>query len=758
MPPKRKLETVPSPEKDSNESKEEKKKRKEEERAKAKAWAEERRKKRLSIATSTADDATNNTADTKDNAAAKKSMRLTTTNENANIMSPSLKKRVAAKSPKKKKKEEEIKRNIMVSPQVVHNTSTNTASSSSGSSTKNDKNDSDEESNTSLSRKPKPTKRRKISKEEEHLKIIHPKEQHENLQNLDEALKFSYASAASTERAKTISVASPKLQKHELPLRNMISSPPASTKSRRKSSTTAQGKSNSPVKTLASTALKKGHDVTSPIAVSASSRRTSLKPIPNQTEISASVVTNQEVPRIPSPEREDLFEEEAVAAAGKVRSLSFKMMILAFVLVLVIIGIVLKKIQKADLTDMTTKSILKDCPMSIPTSLDNCFQNHGFEPKKRSVMVEYVAENGTEAVKESFVTVPLASVNCSNPKPCPAHGRCEGGLLLDCLNDSSLMWKVNGDETMNATTVVVDRPFYIPNEKNNTCILSPEALHGIQSFHSTLVKLTVEQVCSSIFGLGMKCSISDADVVKGNDDGITVAFDLLSVARLANISFQENVDHVVHVLLESIGEFSNVTSSVVSSKAKDDKEFIGLATDYIENQLRVPFSCWLRNVIWKFMSGMAYFMCIMMGSILNIVCGIFSSNPIPAFVTTVVMVVFIWIRKTRERNIQVRKRVVEIQQMAYDKLMLDCNEGEGYAALHLRDEISHQLYPEPCYERNLFVNHIWQKVVASVRMDNRVTKSRKTIGGKNLEWWEWVAEPARKSRRSLIGVHSKKNE
>ncbi len=91
----------------------------------------------------------------------------------------------------------------------------------------------------------------------------------------------------------------------------------------------------------------------------------------------------------------------------------------------------------------------------------------------------------------------------------------------------------------------------------------------------------------------------------------------------------------------------------------------------------------------------------------------------------------------------------DIQNIAYDKLVMDCNEGEGYASLHLRDEIAHELYPEPCAARQRLHNLVWPRVVALIRADNRVTKSRKTVGGKSLEWFEWASDSSRKSRRSL---------
>ena len=202
----------------------------------------------------------------------------------------------------------------------------------------------------------------------------------------------------------------------------------------------------------------------------------------------------------------------------------------------------------------------------------------------------------------------------------------------------------------------------------------------------------------------------------------------------------------------------NVPSAVISHTGNNDKKYVGLSTDFVQNHLPIPFSCWLRTLGWNLMSAFASFIYVVIGVLLNIGWAIFSSNPIPTFIVSVLIYVLVWIRGRRLKNVNLRKRVVEVQKMAYDKLMIDCNEGEGYATLHLRDEIAHELYPEPCHERKLLLNDVWPRVVNAVRVDNRVTKSRKSIGGKNLEWWEWVVEPARRSRRSLGGTSAKKKE
>jgi hypothetical protein len=380
------------------------------------------------------------------------------------------------------------------------------------------------------------------------------------------------------------------------------------------------------------------------------------------------------------------------------------------------------------------------------TPKTSCFINHGIQPKTDLKTVEKVVEDGSTQKVESEVTIPLKPVTCENPVPCPQNARCEGGMVVDCLDDSSLVWK-NEDGS--------ESSFYIWNEDTDACVLSPDSLKGILSIHSTLVNLTLEQICSSRFGLGPTCSLSSQDVWK-NSDETEIMFDINAVAKLSKVSSMDNFVKSMNLLMSD--DTLNVPSAVISHTGNNDKKYVGLSTDFVQNHLPIPFSCWLRTLGWNLMSAFASFIYVVIGVLLNIGWAIFSSNPIPTFIVSVLIYVLVWIRGRRLKNVNLRKRVVEVQKMAYDKLMIDCNEGEGYATLHLRDEIAHELYPEPCHERKLLLNDVWPRVVNAVRVDNRVTKSRKSIGGKNLEWWEWVVEPARRSRRSLEGTSAKKKE
>ena len=71
----------------------------------------------------------------------------------------------------------------------------------------------------------------------------------------------------------------------------------------------------------------------------------------------------------------------------------------------------------------------------------------------------------------------------------------------------------------------------------------------------------------------------------------------------------------------------------------------------------------------------------------------------------------LWIRSKRAKIASLRKEACDLQNLAYDKLIMDCNEGEGYAGLHLRDEIAHELYPEPCAARKRLMNVVWPRAV-----------------------------------------------
>lgn len=312
---------------------------------------------------------------------------------------------------------------------------------------------------------------------------------------------------------------------------------------------------------------------------------------------------------------------------------------------------------------------------------------------------------------------------CKDPVDCPVFGRCEGGKLVDCLLQD-ISW--DGES------------FYVPSESGDKCVPSPNASQAMVHLQNVLIDLSVEYVCRSNIGLGPVCRVPTEDIFANG----AITFDSKSVGKIANFTLAE-----MDILLKHIKN-----EDIIYDERKDGDiifHVVGLSQEYVTTKLPIPLACYLRMLAWDVFRLLSAFLYGGIKMFLSLIWSITVSSPIPTFFFGTALYLIFWVYHKRSKIAGLRKESSKIQNIAYDKLIMDCNEGEGYAALHLRDEIAHELYPEPCSARARFNTIVWPRVVALVRSDNRVIKTRKTIGGKSLEWWEWVADSSRKSRRSL---------
>ena len=362
---------------------------------------------------------------------------------------------------------------------------------------------------------------------------------------------------------------------------------------------------------------------------------------------------------------------------------------------------------------------------SVPIDAGPCFFNRGFDGDMEMEM----------------------EVVCDYPTDCPEHGRCQGGELVDCLledgNGSPSSWEGG---------------FYIPstaNKNDHHCVVSSTAMEAMLNLHTLLIDLTVEYVCRSYLSFASTCRLSSS----GGDimaDG-PILFSKASVASITGMD-ERDMQSILNLMEKENQKQNEDIVQKVEIEDGVEKGYIGMSEDYTKYELPIPTACYLRILLWdliRTVSALSYGCVVILA---NLLWSFATANPIPAFVVGITTYIILWIRTKRAKVAGLRKESSDIQKIAYDKLIMDCNEGEGYACLHLRDEISHDLHPEPCAARQRFNNVVWPRVIALIRADNRVTKSRKSIGGKNLEWLEWVADSSRKSRRSLAANGKAKEE
>ena len=316
---------------------------------------------------------------------------------------------------------------------------------------------------------------------------------------------------------------------------------------------------------------------------------------------------------------------------------------------------------------------------------------------------------------------------------CPKYGKCLNGKLMKCADDDDHF----NDESENSG-------FFVISDNGLECVLSSKAMEDMMALHGKIVQLIVD----------MKCKNGDSDgdnqlninyKVLGDGD---VVFDLLSVAESLKMD-----KSIIYYLVQNMedGPSKLLIESIKDEEDLKMKEWIGLSKEYIDKELPIPAHCWVKIVSLDLASYAWNKLSALMRFVFKVLWDVSNAYPIPTAIFVLIVFIVNWIKSKRNRVITLRHRVAEIQDLTYDKLVLDCNVGEGCAALHLRDDIVHELYPTDNAQRKTMIQNVWPRVCAAVRMDNRVRKSTKSVGGKQLEWWEWVADAQRKARTQKKG-------
>jgi hypothetical protein len=283
-----------------------------------------------------------------------------------------------------------------------------------------------------------------------------------------------------------------------------------------------------------------------------------------------------------------------------------------------------------------------------------------------------------------------ALFNCDKSKgilPCPQGGVCSGGELKSCVD-----------------------PRMTVAETRDRCVLSAETNETLAKVEALLSEWTVEQTCSLA---GAVHSIK-------NPDSRAPFFDVSLV--------QEQID-VSYDTLALSDSFALVSGS--------GESLIGLADDYMDNELVVPLWCYCG--LWAFtvaetILGMVLFVATLVTEVLW--------NMTVAFpLISVSLVLILWaayaIRKNRKERMQLRQEVATVRDLTYDKLYEDRK--VDHFAIHLRDEVAHDLYPTSRTKRSYIINTVWPRVVADVKQDNRVLKSTKMLLGTPRDVWQWTA-------------------
>uniref|UniRef100_A0A7S4JYY5 Man1/Src1 C-terminal domain-containing protein n=1 Tax=Odontella aurita TaxID=265563 RepID=A0A7S4JYY5_9STRA len=364
--------------------------------------------------------------------------------------------------------------------------------------------------------------------------------------------------------------------------------------------------------------------------------------------------------------------------------------------------------------------------------------------------------------------------NPAKPVPCPERGLCSGGYLRECAEPP--------------TSAVEGLELFEVSESFDACVPAGDARHVMEEVKGALVDLAMERTCGPSCRLtgGYVCSIARDAVMETTDENGGRGW-MYKVGSFVEYVNSRANDGEVSPSKETVqtsdedGEGSvsrtMITADVVRALAPhmdaDTVKFvdvgdggtnsdlekrgleaqIGLTPSYIRASLPLPLPCWTLLLLFK----LARFLC---APLMRLAL----AHPVYSALFLLAAVILRKRRRRAARLALVKLLVADVRERAYD-LLAECDDGEGYAALHLRDQILHDVTLDPPPEltkqasarvqRKFLADAVWPCVVAEVRRDNRIRKSTREVpGGKRLEWWEWISRAGKKSRRSRGGMMS----
>jgi len=323
--------------------------------------------------------------------------------------------------------------------------------------------------------------------------------------------------------------------------------------------------------------------------------------------------------------------------------------------------------------------------------------------------------------------------NDDDKRWCPHFGRCYGGFLVDCYHSS--ISKL-GDDVLRVSS------------DHRSCELGESGTIIVNQLQSTLERITVEDVCTIQYrGFGFFRSQGDREKPV--------------VATFSDIA-KATIDAMVNAPTEKFREASSIKwdsldASIVASLSNfidaniidinKDKWTAQLSSEYLKNRIYLPFGCWLRlfsnqilQMFWSVLTTVTF-------SALRYYFRLLWKEPTYCILVTMIIFLLFFIRRKRSIRAKRRNEVSEMRELAYDML---ATAEDSYAVLHLRDTITHQMFPTSLKDRQRASAEVWPKVVNEVKHDSRIRKIEKNVGGLRTLHWEWISVPAKKKRRSSI--------
>jgi hypothetical protein len=306
-------------------------------------------------------------------------------------------------------------------------------------------------------------------------------------------------------------------------------------------------------------------------------------------------------------------------------------------------------------------------------------------------------------------------------KPCPQWGRCQEGKLLNCDIGGGIF---DGHHRL------------VPSVKGDRCVPSPEANEYASILSEVLMRMTSDLVCQSGW----------------NDDDTTFPlFSMDSVAeKMREVSDEENPTLVMSSeLLRWLSPVfdSNLVrfGSLSGENGSENWDAIGLGQDVPPNSLPLPMRCRLNLMLWELLGYLFQSSCGLAWFLVNKLFHFTTSYPIRSIGALLFGKMVQYLKRRRTHRAKVRELHGIVIEAVYDRLS-ECEDHEGYAALILRDDIGHYMFPNSPPQRFFLNDHVWPRVALEIKADNRVRKFQKSVHGKKLVHWEFAVQSKRGRR------------
>jgi hypothetical protein len=309
---------------------------------------------------------------------------------------------------------------------------------------------------------------------------------------------------------------------------------------------------------------------------------------------------------------------------------------------------------------------------------------------------------------------------------CPHWGRCHGGKLIDCTDD---------------VKTLAGRNLFVPSEKGDSCVVSPPTKELVETVKNTLMSMTSDYFCDTMV------------------DGVLLqneTFPLFSLEKVAskvqNIQ-GEGFDADLLIWLFPAFNSDSVRFGSLVGNDNDVLDGIGLGDIVSPDSLPFTLSCKMKLYLRELFDYFIHSVLALVKYLATIALFIVWQYPVYSFCVMGFAYVARIVQRRRRHNAKVRELFGIVREAAYDRLC-ECDDDTGYAALLLRDDVGHYMYPTSFVKRQFMNDYVWPRVVLEVRGDNRVRKFRKMNAGKELEHWDFAVQSKKgwRLRKSLGGT------